>query len=343
MSIEQFINQIPKVDLYLQFEGALPKETLLLIADESNIIATMKPREYNEIIGYINRPEPKKYDDIARIVGGWLKIPEDLTRAVYDIGVKLYKQNIRYAEVFISPALYTDAGLTFEQFIDAINDGRDRVLRAWKVRMDWVLTIPRDRPRKGDDISRWVTSATARKGNVIGLGLVGREDSQAVAQFAKPFQAAQKRELPTATHAKSYPNTEPLAEILEALNPSRLLDIWGVAENPADLQLIAEKNLHAVVTPSRELRLGRVASLGAYPLRQLMSVIPVSLGSGMPELYGTTLTDEYKQIAKSLELAKDDIVQLAKNGINSSFLEENEKQALLDELESFVKNTELAS
>lgn len=326
MSIEQFIREMPKVDLHLEFEGALPKETLMLVADESNLISTMKQREYNEIVGYINRPEPKKYDDIARILAGWLKYPEDLSRTIYDIGLKLHKQQVRYAEVFISPALYTDNGLTFEQFMDGINDGSDRLFRAWKIRLNWILTIPRDRPRKGDDIARWATSATARKGHVIGLGLSGREDANPSAQFTKAFTTVQRKDLMTVCHMKTLPHTESVLEIMNALAPTRVNDIWGLSVE--DVALLSSRGGRVVVTPTRDLRLGRYASLSAYPFRLLADNLSLSLGSGMPELYRTTLTDEYLNLTQAFSLQIDDIIQLSMNSISNSFLTEDEKADL---------------
>lgn len=343
MSADQFIAKMPKVEPYLHFEGALPKETLMLIADESNLVSTMKPREYNEVVGYINKPEPKKYDDIARILGGWLRIPEDLTRAVYDIGVALHRQNVRYAEVYVNPTIYIDAGMAFEQFLDAINDGRDRVLRAWQVRMDWVFSIMRDRPLRSDEVARLASSPSARKGNVKGIGLVGREDvQQPASSFIKAFQTAQKRELGTATHAKSQTNVQPLAEVLEALNPVCLLDVYHLSEE--DVPLLLERALPIVVTPSRELRLGRIASLNAYPLRDWLSRgVSVALSSGMPALYRTTLTEEYALMAKHLGLTPEEVSQLAANAIEATFLSAEEKGALLQELVEYTLNAHDAS
>jgi adenosine deaminase len=333
MSLETFIQAMPKIDVHLQFEGALSKETIMRVVDQNDIAASLKHREYTELMGYLNKPDYKKMDDIARTYASWLRYPEDLSRAVYELGVALHKQNVRYAEVFISPAIYTDNGLAFEQFLDAINDGRDKALRGWKVRMDWVLTIPRDRPRKGDDISRWAISAMARKGNVIGMGVSGREDVQPISQFSKTLAAVEKKDLPTVAHVRSMPNAEPLAEILSALNVRRMTDVWGVVSDPEAFGLLVSRNTPLTVTPTREVRLGRIPSVKEYPLQALLAELPVTLASGMPELYRTNLQEEYLNVAKSLELSVEDIEKLMFNAIEMSFLPTDGKESMLGEFQ----------
>jgi adenosine deaminase len=334
MSLDTYIQAMPKVDVHIHFEGSLPRDTISRIVDQNDIAASMRQREYNEWMGYLNKPDYRKIDDLARVYASWLKYPEDLSRAVYDVGVALYKQNVRYAEMFISPAIYTDNGLAFEQFMDAINDGRDKVLRGWKVRMDWVFTVPRDRPRKGDDIARWTTSATARKGNVVGMALSGREDVQPSDQFTKAFQAVERRDVPRVAPARSVTNAEPLPVVLENLLPTRLVDLWGIATDPEALQVLAERQIPIVVTPTREMRLGRIAHLKEYPMRTLLAETKVAIGANMPEIYRTNLTEELIGVAKASELTADDVDKLVLNALDMSFLPADARTSMREQFEA---------
>lgn len=331
MSLEKFIRAMPKVETNVHLEGALQPDTLLMIAEQNNIAATMKPRQWNEWMSLVRKPDCFKLDEMMRTFAAWLVHPEDLARAVYDLGLWFSRQNIRYAEVGVSPAIYTDAGMTFETFLEAINDGRDRVERGWKVRMNWILTIPRDRPRKGDDIARWVVGASARKGNVVGIGIIGREDTQPAGQFAKALNAVEKKNMGRVCQARTLSNVEPLAEILETLNPSRITDSWGIAEDDAALALLAEHDLPVVITPTREVRLERVPSYAAYPLRHLADNVRLVISSGLPELYQTSLTDEYLAIASQHGFNAEDIEGLVMNSLLCTFLPDEEKQLLLAE------------
>lgn len=332
MSLESYIQAMPKVDINLHFEGALPRELLTRLVDQNDIAASMRQREYNEWMGLLQKPDMKKLDDMGRMYASWLKYPEDIARAIYDVGMALYKQNVRYAELHINPAIYTDNGLTFEQFMDAINDGRDKMLRGWNVRLDWVLTIPRDRPRKGDDISRWVTGSTARKGNVVGMGIDGREETATADQFSKTFAVVEKRDVPTMVSARSTTaNPEPLQTVLSELHPTRLVDLWNVVNDEETLEVLRASELPVVLTPSRDLRMGRLSSLSDYPLRELMNVVPVAISGGYASFYRTGITQELVLLSEALSLTADEVDQLVLNGVRASFMAPESKEAMAEE------------
>lgn len=335
MTIESFIQAMPKVDLHVHLEGALEKSTLLMMADQNNIASSFKtPRQYQAWLAQIDEPDYKRLYEVANMLASWVVYMDDITRVVYDLGVYLHKQNVRYAEVSVNPAIYTDGGLPFDSFLEALNDGRDRVLRAWNVRMNWVMGIPRDRPRKADDIARWASNVAARRGNVVALGLIGREDEHTVSIFKKAFSTAYKKGLPAITHAKTTPDAEDsLAEVIDTLNPVRLTDCWGLTDDPEALATLTNLNLPVVVTPSREVRLGRIASVAEYPLQSLLDQhVTMLLGSGMPALYKSTLNEQYLAAATEMGLDVDLIEQMALEAVTHSFLPDEEKVLLFAEL-----------
>jgi aminodeoxyfutalosine deaminase len=50
-------------------------------------------------------------------------------------------------------------------------------------------------------------------------------------------------------------------------------------------------------------------------------------------MFGTSLTQEYQQAAAVLGLSRDQLADLARNGVRASFLDAAAKQALLDEID----------
>jgi adenosine deaminase len=335
MSVENFIRAMPKVELHVHLEGAFQRETLLMLAEQNDIAATLKARQYTDYVQQIDKPETTRHEELARVYAHWVRYPEDLTRVVYDLGLALAQQNVRYAEVYVNAAIYTDNGMTFEAFLEALNDGRNRVERAWKTRMNWILTIPRDRPRKGDDIAKWVTSAAARKGNVVGMGLgvrtEQREEIHPAAQFTKPFVTVEKKNMGRVGYGRSFTQSETMLEMLPALNPQRVVDTWGLAWDANTVQALNEQQALLVVTPVREMRIGRIQRYAEYPLREMVDQVQVLIGAGLPSLYKTTLTDEYRAAVQECGLGTDELMQMVLRGIARSFLNDEEKAALTTE------------
>lgn len=335
MTVREFIAAIPKVELNLQLTGAFNLESLLMIARQNGV-----PREFEHFedwLDLLDRPDYTRLDEIARVAGSWVRYPEDIARVVYDVGVVLSKQNVRYAELVVAPSDFMDVHrMGIEVFIDALNDGRDRARRGWNVDMSWIFCIPRDNPRVGDDVARWATGATARRGNVVALGLLGQEDAQPVGQFRRAFATARKKDIFTTAHVGSL-GAESIAAALEELNPHRLTDSWGIHEDEAALAALAEAGLPVVVSISRALRLGLIGQASDYPLRQLFdSGLPIILSSGMPALYQTSMIDEYMMAHDACGLEIDAIIELAKRSIAFSYMDEELKKGMLADFEQQV-------
>jgi aminodeoxyfutalosine deaminase len=329
MSVESYVRAMPKVELHIHLEGAMQKNTLLLIAEQNEISENLK--HFDEWIRLLDNPDFSRLDEIVTTVSSWLQQPEDITRIVYDLGVKLKEQNILYAEVSVNPALYTENGITFEQFLAAINDGRDRVERAWGVHIAWILTIPRDQPRKADDILRWATSASSRKGGVVALGLSGREDIQPIGQFERAFGAAEKKELPRAPHAGNVLGAEGILEVIHNLAPNRIYDGWGSADAPDVLKLLVEGHISLNVSLGQAVNLGWVSNYSKYPLRALYDDgVVLTIGADMPSFYKTTLTDEYLAVVEHCDFSVEELEELVLNAVRTSFMSDEDKEALLE-------------
>lgn len=337
MSVREFIKAIPKVELNVQLTGAMNKETLLMIARQNGVPDELK--HFESWVELLDNPDPNRFDEIAEVTGKWIKYPEDIAHIVYDLGVALSKQNVRYAEVMVAPSYFMEVdGMGIEALIEALNDGRDRALRGWNVDMSWIFCVPRDNPRSGDDVARWATGATARKGHVVALGLIGQEDAQPVGQFRRAYTTARKKEILTVAHAGSTIGVEGILPALEELEPNRLTDSWGLHEDDAILKEVVDADIPVVVSMTRALKLGLIDKMSDYPLQKLYdSNLKIMLSSGMPSLYQTNLSEEYIKVHEDCGLEIDEIVDLAKRSIQYSFMDEDANADLLAKFDDEVQ------
>lgn len=340
MSLRDFIAAIPKVELNLQLTGAFRRESLLMIARQNDIPAQRE--DFDQWLALVDQPDYARLDEIAREAGSWVMYPEDIALVVYDMGLALSKQNVRYAEVAVAPPDFIgSARMSFDAFIDALNDGRDRVLRAWDVDLAWILCIPWDNPRSGDDVARWATGPSGQLGNVVAMGLIGKEGAQPVGQFRRAFDTARKKEIYTTVNAGSSLGAEGIEAALAELSPHRLTDSWGIAGNAAIRDSLAEKEIPIVVSLHRAQQLVQAAA--DYPLRQLLdSGIQVLLSSGTPSLLGANLIDEYELAHAACGLDIDALIKLMRQSIELSYLDSERKEKLLQRFDRDVKTARRA-
>jgi adenosine deaminase len=333
MSVASYIQAMPKVELLISLEGAMQRNSLLKIAEANEVSASIK--HFNDWVSLLDKPDYKRVADITRMASSWLQIADDLMRVVYDVGVSLAKQNIRYAEVSVNPALYEGIGLTFDDFIGAINGGRDRAGRGWGIEMAWILNVPREEPRRADDYARAATTLNARKNGIVGIGLSGREDAQPVAQFERAFRTAEKKGVPRVVRAGDSLGAEGILAAVEALAPNRIIDAHGIQDSPEALRLVADQQTAVGFSITRALRSGWINDVGEFPLRQLYDEgVVLFLGSDMPSIYKASLVDEYTQAVEKGLLSLDELDELALNAVRNSFLTDEEKAAMLEQFQS---------
>lgn len=331
MSVDSFIAAMPKVELYVQLEGAFSKETLALIAEQNDV--PLKVKHYDQILRSLDNPDYARVDELMRTISQWVQQPEDLTRIVYELGVSLAKQNVRYAEVGICPLYFLDQGITFEQFLSAINDGRDRAERAWRVKMAWILHISVNDPRRAEDVLRWATSTAARKGGVVGFGVVGREIASSVEDFERVLKTAQKKGIARVIQAGNTP--EAIQLIVEHLAPDRLIGSGVGAQDENASRILSDQKVAYEVAVSGTIKSGLISRIEDHPIRRMVDDgLQVGLGAGLPALFQTTLMSEYTKLVRNLGFSIGEIQALCLNAVQASFQEEDAKQAMRDAFEA---------
>lgn len=327
MALETYIRAMPKVALDIRLEGLFRKDTLLIIADQNEIASST--RNFPYWVELLDMPEYDRLEEITESIAGWLQEPDDLTRLVYDAGVILARENVKYAEIVLNPVHTMLPGLAFDEYMAVINDGRERAERGWGIKMRWLLTIPRSEPRRADEIVRWANSPTGKKGHVVGLGLYGPEGEDGSALFQRAFSTADKKAIPTTAQADPAKDAESLVSILDDLHPNRLLDGWGTITAPDVLSRLAQGGIALNVSVARALCHGWVDERAAYPLSELASQVPVVIGTDMPTFYKTSLTEEYIGAVEHNGISLEDLEKIALNAVRHSFLPEEARSKML--------------
>jgi len=80
-----------------------------------------------------------------------------------------------------------------------------------------------------------------------------------------------------------------------------------------------------------------VKDLDQHPIRQMVDAgLVVTVNSDDPPMFGTELNREYEVAAKLLGLDEQGVAGLAKNAVESSFLDAEGKRALTAEIDAYA-------
>ncbi len=172
----------------------------------------------------------------------------------------------------------------------------------------------------------------------MSFGLGGPEAGVSRAQFAPHFDQARAAGLRSVPHAGESAGPESVWEALRYLGAERIGHGIAAARDPELLAHLAAARIPLEVCPTSNLRTRSVPSLDEHPLPQLVAAgVPVTINSDDPPMFSTTLNGEYLVAAQLLDLDAGGLAELASAGVRASFLPEDRKSALVDEIDRFAQ------
>ncbi len=129
-------------------------------------------------------------------------------------------------------------------------------------------------------------------------------------------------------------------DALNLLGAERIGHGTSAAQDPELLAHLARTGIPLEVCPSSNLATGAVASLDQHPIVAFRDAgVRFSVNSDDPPMFGTTLNREYEIAAELLDLDRDGVVALAKEGVEGSFAAADVRSRLLAEIDAYAGAT----
>jgi len=100
------------------------------------------------------------------------------------------------------------------------------------------------------------------------------------------------------------------------------------------MEFLATTKIPLELCPTSEVDTHAIDSYSSLPIRQFMKKgIIVTINTDDMTISNITLEKEYKKLINTFKLSEDEVKTLIKNSIKASFLEEDQKDYLLEILE----------
>ena len=331
MSIESYIQAMPKVELHLHLEGAIQPSTVLELArrnhrdlpfqDEAALRKSFAYRDFDHFI--------ETFIMITRC----LKTVEDYELIVYQLGAELARQNVRYAEVTVTPSTHYWLGIPYDAWFSGIQRGRNRIQTDFGFTINWIFNIVRKwaDPTVTEAMADYVTRVATEGKNdgVVALGLAGSEAGAPPEQFARWFEQARAEGLHSVPHAGEMAGPESIWGAIHALGAERIAHGVRAIEDPELVEYLVDQRIPLDISPTSNIQLGVYPNYATHPLPHLYRAgAIVTVSTDDPPLFNTTLTDEFALLATEFRLNLDAIDQIALNGVRASFLPEIQKREM---------------
>jgi adenosine deaminase len=174
---------------------------------------------------------------------------------------------------------------------------------------------------------------------IIGVGLDSSEVGFPPELFADAFARAEAEGLHRVAHAGEEGPPEYVWSALDALGAERVDHGVRSLEDPDLVERLVADQVPLTVCPFSNVKLGGFASLAEHSLPKMLEMgLKASINSDDPAYFGGYVGANYIETQAALDLPIDAMVTVARNSLESTFLAEPEKTALLTELDSYVAN-----
>jgi adenosine deaminase len=339
MTIEQFIRQMPKVELHVHLEGSIRPETLLHLAEKNNV--SLPVNSLDEIWEWYQFSDFDHFLEVYFAICSCIRTPDDFYFITADFLKGQAEQNIKYSEVIFTPFTHLEH-VTYDDQLAAINRARDDLGKSLGVRIGLVPDISRHM-RPIDDcfqIADW--AAENMHNSIIALGLGGPEVGNPPELFGEVFESIVTAGLPSLPHAGETEGPQSIWGAIKALSAVRIGHGVRCLEDPELVKYLRKNQIPLDVCPTSNVCLGVFPTLAEHPLPQLIDEgLLVTINSDDPPMFDTTLTDEYLRIVKAYDFDISLVKQLVLNGIKASLLPKDDQQMLENEFISQFLELEL--
>jgi adenosine deaminase len=329
-----FIAGLPKAELHVHHIGSASPHTVAQLAARHDG-ATPVPADPERLAEYFTFTDFAHFIDVYLSVVDLIRDAEDVWTLTYDIAGDLARQNVRYAELTLTPYSSVARGIPPEEFCEAVEDARRRAAEDHGVQLRWCFDIPGEAGVEAGDVTLDM-ALLMRPDGLISFGLGGPELGVPRSLFADHFRAARAAGLHSVPHAGESTGPESIWEALDVLGAERIGHGIAAARDERLLARLRDEAIPLEVCPTSNVRTRAVASLAEHPLPALVAAgVPVTINSDDPPMFSTTLNNEYAVAADLLGLDESGLADLARAGVQASFLDETGKAALLTEIDEY--------
>ncbi|MFF3404483.1 adenosine deaminase [Streptomyces sp. NPDC002659] len=334
--LESFISGLPKAELHVHHVGSASPRIVSELA--SRHADSRVPRDPQALAEYFTFTDFAHFVEVYLSVVDLIRTPEDVRLLTYEVARDLGRQQVRYAELTITPFFSVEGGINDIEFMKAIEDARVSAESDFGVVLRWCFDIPGQiGMHAAEETTRLATDDRVRPAGLVSFGLGGPEIGVSRPQFKPFFDRALAAGLHSVPHAGETTGPETVWDALRSLRAERIGHGTNAFRDPALMTYLAEHRVPLEVCPTSNIATRAVGSINEHPIKEFYRAgLVVTINSDDPPMFGTDLNREYAVSARLLDLDEQGVATLAKNAVEASFLDRPGKERIVAEIDEYL-------
>ena len=330
--IQNFILGMPKAELHVHIEGTLEPELKFKLAKRNNLTLPYESVEAMRAAYYFfDLPSFLKiyYEGMEVLI-----TDEDF----YDLGYaylqKAHSQNVLYAEIFFDPQAHTSRGVRFDTAISGIHRAQVDAQAQLGIETQLIMCFLRD--MSAEFAMATLLESLPYKDWIVGVGLDSDEENNPPIKFQKVFRRARQEGYSLTMHCdvNQENSIEHIWQCLNDIGVKRIDHGVNSLEDDALCEEIKKRQLALTVCPISNRYV--TGSLEAVAIKRMLEKgMRATVNSDDPAYFLNYINENFLAVEEEVKLGKYQLVQLARNAFECSWLQHDRKVALVAKLESY--------
>jgi adenosine deaminase len=329
-SLAEALRALPKVELHCHVEGTMRPQTVAELAHKNGV--ALPAADVRDLYKYHSLDS---FLSVFWLVQSVLADRDDWARLGYESVLDGAAAGRAYAEVFVTPARHLAAGQTLAGVLEGLSAG----LAAGDAETGCLTRVIVDMDRAyGADAGRQLVTELIelrRAGapgidRVIGIGMDSTERGVDPLSFAPAYQLAVAGGLRRTGHQGENSPAAAVHQVAAGLGAERIDHGLSLAEDPGLVGYFAEQRIPLTMCPTSNVVIANAyPSVAAHPLPALRQAgVLVTVNTDDPALTDLDLAREYATCAAAWKWSWDQMVDIALDGVEATWLDDADKRAL---------------
>jgi aminodeoxyfutalosine deaminase len=318
--LPESVASLPKAELHLHLEGSIQPSTVCTLTARRGVAVT--EHEVKRRYAYQNFLE---FLEAFKWVTSFLRDPQDYALITRSLAEHLLSQRVVYAEVTVSVGVMLLRKQSPERNFEAIF-GAAEPFEKHGLRINWIFDAVR---QFGLEAAMRVVEAAKQcaSKSIVAFGIGGDELSVPTSELRPAYEQAGRLGLHRVIHAGEIGGPERIREAVELLGAERIGHGIAAVNDPALMDLLADRRIPLEICPVSNIRTGALArqlrqieaSIDDHPLPALFRHgIPIALSTDDPAMFHTTLPEQYAH-AHRLGMTENELLRLAQMSFDFAF------------------------
>ena len=328
-----FIAGLPKAELHLHIEGSFEPELMFAIAQRNDV--SIPYNSVEEVKAAYRFNNLQEFLDIYYAGAGVLLTEQDFYDLTWAYLMRVHTQKVVHVEIFFDPQTHTDRGVPFATVITGIRRALEAGERDYGISYRLILSFLRHLSEAA--AFETLEQATPYREWIDGIGLDSSEVGHPPSKFERVYAACREQGYRLVAHAGEEGPPSYIYEALDLLHIERIDHGNRSMEDPELVERIVAEQIPLTLCPLSNKELQVVPDLRHHPAARMLALgVRATIHSDDPAYFGGYMNENYEALAEALDLSKAQLVQLAVNAFEASWLSDAEKQAWVKRVREYA-------